>query len=147
MKKNLFVRLPLFGMTLLLSCSGDVEPTVASQYLRPDGTREEQRRQALRELYQFYSTSDKSKVYYEVLAKRNGRFILNYYPTGELLTYCTDPGSGWSGQVTNVSTAQLQRLASLKLLLDSLKGFVQKDSVLKHSQPFIQVRTNGSPSL
>lgn len=140
--------LVVIWITLMLtSCFDKPEPAVATRYMHPEGSREEQRSQALMELHQFYALSDKTDEYYEVISRANGRFILNYHPTGELLTYCLDPGSGWLGQVANVSEDQLKRMANLTLSLDSLDSFVRKDSVLKNSDPFILVKTNGNPSL
>lgn len=133
-------------VTLMMSCSEDVDPAVKTLYLE-DGTRETLRGQAFQKIYEFYFQSDKSSEYYEVIARKKDSYIVNYSPSEKLLTICQDPGSGWSNQVQNVNIDQLKRLADLKISLDDIGPFVHKDSTLKSVNPIVEVKTNGNPSL
>src|SRR5690606_4735524 len=130
----------------LSSCFGDdVEPEVDTFYYNT-GQRDSQRSQAITKLYEHYIQSDKTKEYYEVISRKTGNYIVNYYPDGQLLTICTDPGSGWSGQLKNVSDADLQRMAISKIHMDRLQEYVLSDSTLEHNRPIIEVKTNGKPN-
>ncbi|TDE11749.1 hypothetical protein [Dyadobacter psychrotolerans] len=154
MKKPLIL---LFFISFgLQSCSDDVDPVVNTLYVN-DGSRTEQREKALLDLYQYYTYGKvaSNKEYYEVVSKKNGRFILNYYPSGKLLTLCGDPGSGWSDQFKNIDESILQKLANANITFDDIEGIGSLDCTLDSSyikllpknDPFVQVKTNGIPSL
>jgi hypothetical protein len=127
------------------ACSEDVDPQVDTLFLN-SGHPDSLKSQAISRLYEYYSNSDKTKAYYEVVSGRKaGDYILNYYPEAKLLTTCLDPGSGWAGQLKNVDEAALQRMANLKVKLDGLTGYVLTDSTIQHNRPLVGVKTNGSP--
>jgi hypothetical protein len=143
--KNIFLFTFFAGLALLSACSDPIDPTVETIYFNTE-KREAWQSQAIGKLYEHYSNSDKSKEYYEVAARKAGNYILNYYPSGKLLTVCEDPGSGWSGQYTNVDEAALQNLAQLKISLDSMQLYVIKDSIIGNSaSPYVQVKSNVYP--
>ncbi|MCF2492113.1 hypothetical protein [Dyadobacter chenhuakuii] len=140
----------LIMVTLLSGCGDRIDPVISTIYLE-EGDRAAQRRQAIPELYAHYQNSAKDREAYEVISKKNGRFIINYVPGLELLTLCGDPGSGWSRQFANVSDDVLKILVNEKVTFDDLEihgSFGSKlDSLLISKTPIYRVRTNGSPSL
>lgn len=141
MKKMIYLLL-LTCMLSVTSCQDKVEPEVETNYL-DYGTRKEMREQALRTLHDYYIVSDKSKNYYEVIAREADRFILNYSPAGELLSY---QGSGWSAQY-RVNLSQLKRLADLSINLDTLHSFIYRDTIITKTAEWVEVKTNGEPTL
>ena len=92
------------------------------------------------ELYQYYLASDKSKNYYEVISKNRGQ-ILNYNTKDQLITVCTDPGSGWGGQFKNIDIATLKRISDNKIIFS-----MYYDSLIVNSNSeYIEPKTNGNP--
>lgn len=146
MKRILICTVIIATMTIVFGCKQDVDPVVATHYFE-NGTPQEMKNNAFLKLYEFYSTSDKTKEYYEVIARKQVSYIVNYNPSKQLLTICQDPGSGWSDQVSKVSESELKRIVDLKISLDSLASFVYRDFTLKDVNPMIPVKTNGNPSL
>ncbi len=138
--------LKYFVFTLLFmvieSCFLLVEPEVDTLYVKGED-HDRLRKDAIAELYTHYSKSKKNKKYYEVISKKYGRFILNYYPEGKLLTLCTDPGSGWSSQFKNVDEAKLKELLDLELTFDDINNM---KGPLEENDKWVIVKTNGSPS-
>jgi hypothetical protein len=143
--KKLICLLLLTYMLPVTSCQDKLEPEVETNYL-DYGTRKEMREQALRTLHDYYIVSDKSKNYYEVIAREADRFILNYYPAGELLSFCNDQGSGWSQQY-RVDLSQLKRLADLSINLDTLHSFIYRDTIISKTAEWVDVKTNGEPTI
>ena len=139
--KKVKVLLSILIAGALAGCSKDVDPEVDTLYVssRADASRAA----ALSNLYEHYSKSDKSKEYYEVIAGRN--YIVNYYPTGKLLTACLDPSSGWTDQFKNVDEVLLKKLSDHKVSLDSMQHYAIKDSALQNNRPLVPVKTNGNP--
>ena len=148
--KNCIFLACILSIFFLAACHDVAHPQVETLYLK-DGTAEVQKSEAVSKLYELYTSSNKEKEAYEVISKKEGRFILNYTPKLELLTLCIDPGSGWSNQYKNVSEQKLQRLAGGSYSFDSLVVIaanpVKYDSLLIINDSFIQVKTSGSPSL
>lgn len=103
--KNLLLFIILF--VSLTSCFKRVDPEVSTHYIR-EGSREDQRSIAARELYRHYSSSNKEKKFYEVVSKNDGRFILNYNRVDQRLTVCLDLGSGWGSQYKDITEADLE---------------------------------------
>ncbi|MCF2488347.1 hypothetical protein [Dyadobacter sp. CY347] len=141
--------LPLMVM-LLWACGDKIDPIISTIYLT-EGDRVAQREQAIPKLYAHYQQSAKDREAYEVIAKKNGRFILNYVPGLSLLTLSGDPGSGWSRQYANVDEDVLKMLVDEGVTFDQLDGVEpldsKLDSLLISKSPIYRVRTNGSPSL
>lgn len=134
------------SVVALAACSEEVDPQVDTLFVN-SGDPHVLKGEALARLYEHYSKSDKSKAYYEVVTgKKPGDLILNYNPEGKLLTTCTDPGSGWGGQLKNVDEAALQKMADLKIHVDSLNSYVLKERNLEHNRPMVGVKTNGQPN-
>ncbi|MEO6287249.1 MAG: hypothetical protein ABIN80_00015 [Dyadobacter sp.] len=131
----------LAGIWITTGCENDVDPEVETHYFEADSGRQK----AISKLFEIYSSSDKSKPYYEVVSK-GYRFIVNYYPSGDLLTICHDTGSGWGGQLKNVTDAKLERLATLKVELDGINQYVISDTTVQHNRPIVEVKTNGRPN-
>ena len=127
------------------SCLTAPEREVETLYLE-DGSYEYKRSVALYNLYQHYIKSTRSRDFYEIVSKHNGRYILNYYPKGELLTLCVDPGSGWLHQY-KVSEQLFEKLIKYNITLNELSGDSDKnyDSLLVVNEPFFNVKTNGNP--
>jgi hypothetical protein len=140
----------LLMIVLLSGCGDKIDPVIATIYLT-EGDRAMQRQQAIPKLYAHYQNSAKDREGYEVIAKKNGRFILNYVPGLGLLTLSGDPGSGWSRQFANVTEDVLKILVDEGITFDELEDhetLVSKfDSLLILKRPIYRVRTNGSPSL
>lgn len=135
-------RLLLFFALLfsLSSCYNQVDPEVATKYIT-EGSREETRNNAVKELYDFYKSSSQDKEYYEVVSKRNGRFVLNYNRIDQRLTICGDLGSGWSEQFMNITESDLFDLVGLKVTLDELDGaFYAEDDVIVIDENAISFR-------
>ncbi|MCE7065683.1 hypothetical protein [Dyadobacter sp. CY326] len=134
----------------LTGCHEVSHPHVDTLYVN-GGTEEAEKLEAIPKLYAHYVNSQKDKEAYEVISNGNGRFILNYTPKLELLTLCADPGSGWLNQFKNVKEVTLQKLALGGYSFDSLGKIASDpigyDSLLIVNEPFINVKTNGSPSL
>lgn len=148
--KNSFVLCMILTAFCFASCHEISHPHVDTLYVK--GTdREQERAEAIRNLYRHYMNSDKDKDVYEVISKNNGNFILNYVPALKLLTLCGDPGSGWSNQFKNVDEATLQRLIDTNVTFQNLEdvGSIgsQFDDVLEVNRPMYTVKTNGYPSL
>lgn len=142
MKK--IIKYLLFGIIsiLLKSCFLHIDPDVSTVYMK-GGDSKSQRSEAISRLYEHYIKSKKNRAYYEIVAKKEDRFILNYYPEKKLLTLCTDPGSGWSGQFKNVDEAKLKELVDLKLTFDDINNL---KGPLEDNRPRVIVKTNGTPS-
>ena len=143
----------LFLLMIVLvfwGCRDKIDPIISTVYLT-EGDRVVQRQQAIPKLYAHYQDSTKDREAYEVIAKKDGRFILNYVPGLNLLTLCGDPGSGWSGQFTNVTSDVLKLLVDEGVTFDQLENREKLgsklDSLLIPKSPIYRVRTNGSPSL
>jgi|GEM_PF-1546947 len=151
----------LFSVLLLtlVSCKENVDPEVGTKFIEY-GSREEQRASAIQELNIFYNSSNKDKQFYEVISKKNGRFILNYNRADERLTVCLDPGSGWGRQYVNISESDLADFVSIGIELEDLEGsenvvrvddytLIIKGKELKYasSAERIQPKTNGNPTL
>ena len=132
----------IFSIATLAACFHKLDPEVSTFYFST-GHPDTLRSQAISKLYEHYSNSDKTNAYYEVISRKTGNYILNYYPAGKLLTMCNDPGSGWSEQYKNVDEAELRKLADLKIKLYDLQLYVSKDSVIENSQTIVAVKTNG----
>jgi hypothetical protein len=100
-------------------------------------------------LYEHYVTSEKNREAYEVVAKKDGHFILNFTPGLELLTVCGDPGSGWSQQFENVDEAMLKKLVDEGISFGDLYSVGSMsdrvDSLLTRKHPIYNVNTNGNP--
>lgn len=148
---------PLLLLTLF-SCKDNVDPEVGTKFIEY-GSREEQRASAIQELNSFYNSSSKDKQFYEVISKKNGRFILNYNRADERLTICLDPGSGWGRQYINISESDLADFISMGIELEDLEGsenvvrvddytLIIKGKELKYasSAERIQPKTNGNPT-
>jgi hypothetical protein len=143
--KKAHLLLVIFSITTLAACFNKVDPAVSTLYFS-SGHPDTLRSQAISKLYEHYSNSDKNKEYYEVVSKKTGNYILNYYPFGKLLTTCNDPGSGWSEQYKNVDESELRKLADLKIKLYDLQLYVSKDSIIENNEPIVDVKTNGYPN-
>ena len=127
------------------SCIHKVEPEVDTFYFST-GHADTLRALAISKLYAHYNESDKSKKFYEVISKKTGRYIVNYYPEAEMLTICHDPGSGWGGQFINVSESTLKKMAESKVHLNQLQQYALTDTSIQNNRPIIDVRTNGKPN-
>jgi hypothetical protein len=143
--KTLAYYIGLFFVIILYSCTSKIEPQVDTFYYST-GNRDSLRSYALVRLYDHYVQSDKTKEYYEVVSRNTGDYIVNYYPQGQLLTICGDPGSGWSGQLRNVGLNELHKMGNSKIHIDSLSEFVLSDSTIQHNRPIQEVKTNGKPN-
>lgn len=141
MKKN-NVFLAVLSIFLLIACNNDIDPVVDTLYFN-SGQPDTLRNQAITKLYEYYSNSDKSKEFYEVVSEKTGDYIINYYPSRSLLTVCFDPGSGWGGQYKNVDKQALYRLSNARIKLDNLQEFVAIDSTIDDNRPIFNVKTNG----
>jgi hypothetical protein len=134
---------------LIIGCSEKVDPDVDTQYLEGND-REALRLEAIPKLYEYYANSKKDKLVYEVISKKNGRFILNFMPSSKLLTLCGDPGSGWGPQFKDVTESTLQKLVQDGISFEDIQSIgtigSKYDSLLVRNTPFVQVKTNGSPS-
>ena len=130
---------------LVTSCLNIPERDVDTLYLK-DGSHEYQRSVALYNLYEHYRLSSKSEDFYEIISKKSGRYIINYYPKEELLTLCADPGSGWSGQY-KVNEQLFEKLIRYNVTFDDILGNTEKnyDSLLIRNKPTFNVKTNGNP--
>lgn len=131
----------LFLIFALVSCGFNrIDPAVSTlsiAYVSPKETREVE--MAVK-LYQHYMASDKSKEYYEVVSKDRGG-ILNYNPNRELLTICTDPGSGWGMQYKEVDLAKLQWIGDNTISFD-----LYSEKLTANPNPgYIKPKTNGYP--
>jgi hypothetical protein len=154
----------LFFPTFLLiaflfsSCFNKVEPEVSTVYVK-SGDKETERSEAVSTLFEHYSKSSKDKQYYEVLSKKDGRFILNYNRIDQRLTICTDPGSGWSRQYVGITDADLEDLLVKGLSFNDLDfpkdpvivdevTLIVKEKELKYTKgsEMIIPKTNGKPS-
>jgi hypothetical protein len=150
--KHFLVYITLVLTFALLSCSDKIEPDVDTLYLN-DGDRESQSAMAISELYKYYVASKKDKGFYEVVSKKVGRFILNYYPAGKLLTVSTDSDSGWGRQFKNVDETVLKKLSDDHITIDDIGAIGTGDnrldslyvSLLPINEPFFSVKTNGNP--
>lgn len=156
MKLITFIALSL---TLLTSCFDRVDPEVSTKYLS-SGSGEQQKASAVKELLDFYTASEKDKPYYEVISKREGRFILNYNRIEQRLTLCMDPGSGWGRQYMNISLEDLAEMVAIGITLEELDGseytvrvdeytlrIKGKEMKYASSAERIQPQTNGDPTL
>lgn len=77
-------------------------------------------------LFDFYSKSNKTLSFYEVLYPNF--FLLNYNPAKKTLSYSTDLCSGWSVQYMNVSLEKLNDLAKLNLPFDKYDSILEKQT-------------------
>ncbi|MCF2487072.1 hypothetical protein [Dyadobacter sp. CY347] len=144
---NKVALLPIIFLFLFLpiSCLNKVDPAVDSLYLKGEDWKS-WRKDALSKLYAHYNNSKKDKECYEVIARKEDRFFLNFYPQGQLLTLCADPGSGWSNQY-KADISLIKKLISYNVTFDDLVGLTENnyDSILVINKPFIEVKTNGNP--
>ncbi|MDR6806032.1 hypothetical protein J2Y45_003224 [Dyadobacter sp. BE34] len=138
------------GVSLFGACTNDgVDPAVET--ISVYGGYEVEREKAFPNLYNYYVASSKNKEYYEVISK--GDFILNYYPKGQLLTICADQGSGWLSQYKDIDESDLKKFVDDGVTFDQVSRFGTLDndldssynSILIETDPFIEVKTNGSP--
>jgi hypothetical protein len=140
----------LLSILFIFGCSDKVDPQVDTVYLTV-GDRESQRLGAIPQLYQHYVNSAKDKEVYEVISEGNGRLIANFTPALKLLTLCGDPGSGWGPQFKDVTEATLEKLVKDGISFEDLHSIGTLDSkfngLLEINNPFVQVKTNGEPSL
>jgi hypothetical protein len=131
------------------ACINKVDPMIDTLYLEGKDRRE-LRLQAIPKLYEHFRNSKKDKFVYEVISKKNGRFIANYTPSLKLLTLTGDPGSGWGNQFKDVDETTLEKLVKDGITFDDLELIGTLDSkyndLLVETNPFQEVRTNGSPS-
>ncbi len=141
MRKLVYVILTFLSLGFE-SCFLHIDPDVSTVYMK-GGDSKSQRSEAISRLYEHYIKSKKNRAYYEIVAKKEDRFILNYYPEKKILTLCTDPGSGWSGQFKNVDEAKLKELVDLKLTFDDINNL---KGPLEDNRPRVIVKTNGTPS-
>ncbi|MCE6992370.1 hypothetical protein [Dyadobacter sp. CY323] len=137
-------------ISFLSACDQDIDIGVDTLFIKNED-RETARKDALNELYKHYQKSTKNREAYEVVCKKNGRFILNFSPVLNFLTVCGDPGSGWSRQYQNVDETLLKRLVDEQISIEDLAGFGPRssliDSLLTRKSPIYRVNTNGSPSI
>lgn len=135
---------------LTFGCIEKVDPAVDTLYIK-GGDQETHIKQAIPKLFQHYVSSKRDKEFYEVISKKEGRYILNYAPNLKLLTMCADPGSGWSRQFKNFELSTLEMLANDGYSFDDLGDRERLDSkfdsLLVINTPSSPVKTNGSPSL
>lgn len=147
--KNLRCLTCIFLAFFITACQEMTHPLIETFYIK-GGSIEQQKVTAVFKLYEMYRDGNKDKNAYEVIAKKEGRFIINYTPKSELLTLSADPGSGWSNQFKNVTEQTLQRLAVGGYSFDSLGAIaldpVKYDSLLvPNDSPFVRVMTSGNP--
>jgi hypothetical protein len=93
----------------LTGCRDTIAPATRTFYLNK-GDRKAQRQDAIPRLYEYYINSERDRQAYEVFAKKNGKFILNYVPSIGLLTLCGEPGFGWSKQFIDVDSTLFRKL-------------------------------------
>lgn len=146
----------LCALLFFITSCDRVDPEVSTQYIK-EGNREKQRDIAFITLLNHYQASAKDKQFYEVISKRDGRFILNYNRLDERLTLCLDPGSGWGRQFINISENDLEDFVAKDFsLLDFDMGkaiaidsvtIILKGKELKIARESIRPKTNGSPTI
>lgn len=138
----------IIGMALFsISCGESPDPSVVTLFLKGED-REKERAEAIPKLYEHYMNSKKDRSAYEVVARGEAMFVINYVPSLELLTLSGDPVSGWSNQFKGVDEATLQKLISQKLTfsdIDDIGSLDSKyDSVLTLNRPLYDVKTNST---
>lgn len=138
----------IIGMALFsISCGESPDPSVVTLFLKGED-REKERAEAIPKLYEHYMNSKKDRSAYEVVARDEAMFVINYVPGLELLTLSGDPVSGWSNQFKGVDEATLQKLISQKLTfsdIDDIGSLDSKyDSVLTLNRPIYDVKTNSN---
>ena len=87
---------------------------------------EEVERGMIKELYSFFSNSDKKYIFYEV--NWQNRMLINYNPVGKILFMSSDLCSGLAGHFYNVEEKDL------KILSDNSVMFVDYKKYLTPSQ-------------
>ena len=137
----------IWTVLLLVSCKESPDPSVVTLFLKGED-REKERAEAIPKLYEHYMNSKKDRSAYEVVARGEAMFVINYVPSLELLTLSGDPVSGWSNQFKGVDEATLQKLISQKLTfsdIDDIGSLDSKyDSVLTLNRPIYDVKTNSN---
>ena len=138
----------IIGMALFsISCGESPDPSVVTLFLKGED-REKERAEAIPKLYEHYMNSKKDRSAYEVVARGEAMFVINYVPSLELLTLSGDPVSGWSNQFKGVDEATLQKLIRQKLTfsdIDDIGSLDSKyDSVLTLNRPLYDVKTNSN---
>ncbi len=144
-------------LPILVSCINKVDPQVSTQYIK-EGSRQEQRAVAFNTLLSHYRAGNKEKQFFEVISKKDGRFILNYNRIDQRLTLCLDPGSGWGSQYVNIAEDDLEEFVSKSFTLTDFEGgnatwvdsvtIIMKGKELKYAttKERIRPKTNGKPS-
>jgi hypothetical protein len=129
-----------FCLLLTISCEKDKEnPVVDTLYLPNSNGGEQQEIEAAVKLYERYMNSPKDKEYYEVVCK--GDFILNYFPSKQWITVCTDVGSGWSYQFKEVDISKLGELSQANLPFEKYKEFLSPNNPMQSNL----IKSNGEP--
>ncbi|MCF0060976.1 hypothetical protein MUK70_17200 [Dyadobacter chenwenxiniae] len=145
--KTTYLLLTIWAASLLISCKESPDPDVETLYINGQD-REKERADATSKLYEHYMNGKRDRSAYEVVAKGNARFVINYVPGLALLTLSGDPGSGWSNQFKDVDEGTLQKLIHQKLTfndIDDIGSAESKyDSVLTLNRPLYDVKTNSS---
>jgi hypothetical protein len=124
-----------------MSCEEDKKsPEVETIYFSDLNKGEQQEIAAASKLYEHYMNSSKDKEFYEVVSR--GDFILNYYPSKQLITICVDPGSGWFDQFKEVDAGKLEELSKAKL------PFNKYNTLLVQNDPMQSklIKSNGNPN-
>src|SRR5215217_2132833 len=139
--------LAIWTVLLLVSCKESADPNVVTLFLKGED-REKGRAEAIPKLYEHYMNSKKDRPAYEVIAKGEAMFVINYVPSLELLTLSGDPGSGWSNQFKGVNEVTLQKLIRQKLTFADINDIgsldSKYDSVLTMNRPLYEVNTNSN---
>lgn len=101
--------------------------------------REDAQRQMIKELYQFYISSDKSLEFYEI--KWQTYYLINYNPKKQMLHISIDICSGWAPPYfINVSEGKLKELSDSFLLFEQYDKILDKE---KEGTLLGVVKTNG----
>ena len=131
----------LLLLALSISCKNiGVDHNVDTLRISVTGAYPEGQSKMASELYRHYINSDRSKEFYEVIAEPRGE-ILNYHPSRQVLTACSDPGSNWH-QAYKVDLQKLKWIGDSKLSFEMYEDSLTRSPASEYLRP----KTNGHPS-
>jgi hypothetical protein len=101
-------------------------------------SREDAQKQMIKELYQFYNSSDKSLEFYEI--KWDTYYLINYNPKKQMLHISVDICSGWLSHYINVTEDKLKKVSESDILFEQYGNILEKE---KDQSLRGVVKTNG----
>lgn len=116
----------MFCILLALSCKEvNIEKTSPETFYSKisESNLESVQKGLIKELYSFYSKSNKTNKFYEAIWAEN--MVINYNQENKILSVSIDACSGWLFKFRNVEEGDIKFLSDNNLIFNDYKNYIQ----------------------